>query len=124
VRPSCYRPAAGSSRPVGARPPRAWTSRSPRHDTAGNLDRSFGTDGIATTDLGGADDEAYDAALLPDGGIVVVGRTDAAGVQKTDLGIVRYGPDGAPDAGFGSGGIVKKDFFGGGDQAKRRRRPA
>lgn len=88
-----------------------------RHDSTGQLDHGFGTNGIASTDLGGADDEAYDAAALPDGGIVVVGRTDAAGVQKTDFGIVRYGPDGIPDPGFGTGGVVRTDVLGGGDQA-------
>jgi uncharacterized delta-60 repeat protein len=88
-----------------------------RHDQAGNLDQSFGADGIVTTDLGGADDEAFDAALTPDGGIVVVGRTDAAGVQKTEFGIVRYRPDGTPDPAFGTDGIVRTDVLGGGDQA-------
>jgi uncharacterized delta-60 repeat protein len=88
-----------------------------RHDASGNLDLGFGTSGIRTTDLGGADDEAYDAALTPDGGVVVVGRTDAAGLANIDFGVVRYGPDGTPDGGFGSGGIVKTDILGGGDQA-------
>jgi uncharacterized delta-60 repeat protein len=88
-----------------------------RHDPSGQLDPTFGTDGIATTDLGGDDDEAFDAALTPDGGIVAVGRTDAAGVQKADFGIVRYRPDGTTDPGFGTGGIVTTDVLGAGDQA-------
>jgi uncharacterized delta-60 repeat protein len=88
-----------------------------RHDATGQLDDSFGTDGIATTDLDGDDDEAYDAALTPDGGIVAVGRTDAAGFTKLDFGIVRYTPGGTPDQGFGAGGIVRTDILGGGDQA-------
>ena len=53
----------------------------------------------------------------PDGGIVAVGRTDAAGFTKLDFGVVRYTPDGTPDPGFGTGGIVKTDILGGGDQA-------
>jgi uncharacterized delta-60 repeat protein len=88
-----------------------------RHDSAGNLDHNFGTGGIVTTDLGGPGDEAYDAALTPDGGVVVVGATDAPGIQKQDFGIVRYKPDGTPDAGFGSSGIVTTDFFAHGDVA-------
>jgi uncharacterized delta-60 repeat protein len=88
-----------------------------RHDAAGNLDGGFGVGGIAATDLGGDDDEAYDAALLPDGGIVAVGRTDAASFTNTDFGVVRYLPDGAPNPGFGSGGVVTTDVLGGGDQA-------
>jgi uncharacterized delta-60 repeat protein len=87
-----------------------------RHDQSGNLDRSFGTDGVAATDLGGAGDEAYDAALLPDGGIIAVGRTDAAGFTKLDFGVARYRPGGTPDPGF-SGGFVRTDILGGGDQA-------
>jgi uncharacterized delta-60 repeat protein len=88
-----------------------------RHNTAGTLDRSFGTGGIAATDLGGAGDEAYDAALTPDGGIVAVGRTDAAGFTKLDFGVVRYRPDGTPDTRFDGDGIVQTDVLGGGDQA-------
>jgi uncharacterized delta-60 repeat protein len=88
-----------------------------RHNPDGSLDTSFGTNGIATTDLGGARDQAFDAALLGDGGTVAVGRTDAAGVQKTDFGIVRYNPDGTPNPAFGTGGVVTTDIRGQGDQA-------
>jgi uncharacterized delta-60 repeat protein len=83
-----------------------------RHDPSGALDGGFGANGIVTTDLGGADDEAFDAALLADGGLVVVGRTDAAGALKTAFGVVRYRPESTPDPGFGTGGIVKLGFFG------------
>jgi uncharacterized delta-60 repeat protein len=88
-----------------------------RHDAAGRLDSGFGTAGIATTDLGGNDDEAFDAAPLYDGGFVAAGRTDAKGLANIDFGVVRYTAAGAPDAGFGSGGIVKTDISGRGDQA-------
>src|SRR5262249_20806102 len=88
-----------------------------RHDPAGRLDPGFGTDGIVTTDLGGDDDEAYDAAGYPDGGIVVVGRTDAAGATRTDFGVVCHRPDGTPDPGFGTSGIVETGIFGKGAQA-------
>ncbi len=88
-----------------------------RHDARGNLDHSFGTDGIATTDLGGDDDEAYDAALL-------AGRRDRRrrphrrrGRPEERLRRRPLRADGTPDTGFGSGGIVKTDFLGGGDQA-------
>ena len=49
-----------------------------RHHPDGTLDTSFGTNGIAVTDLGGKGDKAYNAALLPDGGIVAVGVADPA----------------------------------------------
>jgi uncharacterized delta-60 repeat protein len=54
------------------------------HDPAGNFSHTV------STDLGGAGDEAHDAAALPGGGTVVVGR---AGV---DFGVVRYGAGGTP----------------------------
>ena len=83
-----------------------------RHDASGQLDTTFGSGGIASTDLGGDDDEAYDAALLPDGGIVAVGRTDARGIVNSDFGVVRYTAAGKPD-----GPVVRTDILGGGDQA-------
>ena len=83
-----------------------------RNNPDGSLDTSFGSGGVATTDLGGADDQALDAALLPDGGIVAVGRTDALGILKTAFGVVRYLPDGTPDANFDTDGIVTTPFFG------------
>ena len=89
-----------------------------RHSPSGVLDTSFGTNGIAVTDLGGKDDKAYDAALLPDGGIVAVGVADPAGFLKGDFGIVRYNPDGTPNTNFGNGGIVRTDIRGDADQAE------
>jgi uncharacterized delta-60 repeat protein len=85
-----------------------------RHDAAGRLDPGFGTGGIATTDLGGGDDEAFDAAPLADGGFVAVGRTDAQGPANIDFGVVRYTAAGAVHPGFG---IVRTDISGRGDQA-------
>ena len=87
-----------------------------RHDANGNLDTGFGTGGIVTTDLGTPTDEAFDMAAHPDGGFVVVGRTDATGSNR-DFGVVRYKADGNPDTGFGGDGIVTTDFAGQADQA-------
>src|SRR5262249_39979167 len=89
-----------------------------RHDPLGQLDPTFGTLGLTVTDLGGKDDEAQDAALMPDGGIIAVGRTDKSGTQTTDFALVRYQPDGTPDPNFGSGGIMSTDVLAGhGSQA-------
>ena len=88
-----------------------------RTNSDGTPDTSFGTGGIATTDLGGAADKAHDAALTPDGGIVAVGETDAPGIQKQDFAVVRYLPDGEPDAAFDGDGVVTTDFSGHGDIA-------
>lgn len=88
-----------------------------RHDPSGNLDSSFGSGGIATTDFGGAGDEAHDAALMADGGIIAVGETDAPGIQKQDFAVARYRPDGTLDSSFGTGGIATTDFGGHGHVA-------
>ncbi len=88
-----------------------------RHDASGNLDHTFGSGGIATTDLGGADDQALDAAGLPDGGIVAVGETDAAGIQKQQFALVRYTANGTLNTSFGTGGKVTTNFTGRGDVA-------
>jgi uncharacterized delta-60 repeat protein len=88
-----------------------------RHDANGNLDPSFGTGGIATTPLGGNDDKARDAALLPDGGFVAVGQADPAGLANVDFGVVRYTADGHPDPSFNSTGVETTDIAGRGDVA-------
>jgi len=87
-----------------------------RHDSHGNLDTSFGTGGIVTTNLGTASDEAFDMAADPNGGFVVVGRSDATGTNR-DFGVVRYTDEGKPDARFDGDGIVTTDFAGQPDQA-------
>ena len=38
-------------------------------------------------------------------------------MQRPDSGRVRYRPDGTLDPSFGTGGIVRTDLFGHGDQA-------
>ena len=88
-----------------------------RHDNAGNLDPTFGVGGVATTDLGGNDDKARDAALLPDGGFVAVGQADPSGLANTDFGIARYTPDGQPSPAFPAGGFVTTDLSGRDDAA-------
>lgn len=75
-----------------------------RYDIHGNLDASFGGSGIVTTDLGGYD-IAQTLALQPDGKIVVGGYSNSS-----LFALVRYNPDGALDASFGSGGIVVTDL--------------
>jgi uncharacterized delta-60 repeat protein len=80
--------------------------------TPSGLDTTFGTDGIATTSLGGTDDEATDAALLSDGGFVAVGHSDVHGIPDTGFGVARYTADGHPAPGFGASGFVTTDLTG------------
>ncbi len=87
------------------------------YDATGNVDPNFGTGGIATTPIGGADDGAFDAADDRDGGFVAVGRTDAAGLINTDFAVARYTADGKPNPAFPAGGFVTTDVAGRGDGA-------
>jgi uncharacterized delta-60 repeat protein len=74
-----------------------------RLDTNGFLDSSFSGDGIAVESLG-ADDAAMSILVLPDGKIVVGGRSGG------DSALVRYSVNGTLDAGFGTGGKLIRDF--------------
>jgi uncharacterized delta-60 repeat protein len=81
-----------------------------RYRRDGRLDRSFGTDGLVRTVVGGSS-VANDGVVQRDGRIIVVG---CAGEQRHDCGgdlaLVRYDADGSLDAKFGNGGIVRTSF--------------
>ncbi|HEX5124276.1 MAG TPA: delta-60 repeat domain-containing protein [Rhodanobacteraceae bacterium] len=76
----------------------------------GSLDTTFNGTGYAVTPFAltgpGGDlfDQCNAVAVDADGSIVAAGVTDEAGPPHVAL--ARYTADGAPDAGFGSGGIV------------------
>ena len=67
----------------------------------GDLDPTFGTDGIVQTNVG-SPSGANDLVIQPDGKIVVVGSPPYGG----NMALARYLPDGSLDPTFGSGGIV------------------
>lgn len=71
-----------------------------RYDAFGDLDRSFGTEGRVTTDVGSADDAAYGVVVQPTGKVVVAGGGGSSAF------VLRYGVDGTPDPTFGVGGRV------------------
>jgi uncharacterized delta-60 repeat protein len=72
----------------------------------GSLDTTFDGDGTATIDFGPLADLAGDAALQPDGKIVVAGSTQAGG----DVAVARINANGSPDTTFGSAGKATIDF--------------
>jgi uncharacterized delta-60 repeat protein len=88
-----------------------------RFDSAGNLDLSFGTNGLAETRLGGADDKAFAAARRQDDRFIAVGQADPAGLANTDFGVMAYTADGQPDFTFATGGFRTTDIAGFGDVA-------
>jgi uncharacterized delta-60 repeat protein len=74
-----------------------------RFNDNGTADSSFGSGGMATTPLGSGDGLGG-IALQGDGKIVVGGRSVIT--NRNTLCVLRYNPDGTPDAGFGSGGVT------------------
>ena len=82
----------------------------------GQLDETFGDDGVVTTDLAGGNDEATSIAVQLDGGIVVAGRV-FPGISALSeigtparIGVVRLNADGSFDESFGSFGQVIVDI--------------
>jgi uncharacterized delta-60 repeat protein len=72
-----------------------------RWDTNGNLDASFGTQGIVTMDFGYFDD-AEMVRVQPDGKLLVAGEVLIN--NHPFIGLVRYNSDGSVDGTFGVGG--------------------
>ncbi|HEY3240107.1 MAG TPA: delta-60 repeat domain-containing protein [Acidimicrobiia bacterium] len=76
--------------------------------TPGELDVTFGTGGVQTTNFGGTYDWAYAAAVQPDDHILAAGVSNSQGTY--DFALARYTPDRALDPTFGDGGTVTTDF--------------
>jgi uncharacterized delta-60 repeat protein len=76
-----------------------------RFDTAGNLDNTFGINGttLAWPSAGLGWDQAFRAAVQPDGEIVVAGGTS----QATGFYVGRFDATGTLDPTFGTGGVVR-----------------
>lgn len=76
-----------------------------RYNTNGSLDTSFDSDGMATADFGGGFELALAMAILPDGKIVVGGRSSPDGFQ-TDFALARFNTNGSLDTSFDGDGKV------------------
>src|SRR5712671_4139195 len=80
---------------------------------AGDLDATFGTGGMVTTDISRSTDIANAVAVQADGKLVVVGLTYKQNdFSDEDFVVTRYNPDGTLDTTFGRGGKVRTDFPG------------
>jgi len=79
-----------------------------RFNPDGTLDSGFGTGGEVAMPLDADVSLGADAALQPDGKIVVAGRINV-GVDRTDVVVLRFNPNGSPDPSFGSNGQVVTD---------------
>ncbi|WP_329316775.1 calcium-binding protein (plasmid) [Streptomyces sp. NBC_01278] len=88
-----------------------------RYDTDGSLDSGFAGDGTVTSDFGGGSHSANAVAIQPsDGKIVVAGTTEVIAEEGGGccfFSVARYNTNGSLDTGFGDGGLVRVDEFGG-----------
>jgi len=87
-----------------------------RYFPDGSPDNSFDTDGKVTTDFNGYDDRIRDAALQPDGKIVVAGHT--SDLTSNNFALARYLTDGTLDNTFSFDGKVTTAFSGVSDGAQ------
>ncbi|HEU4688354.1 MAG TPA: Calx-beta domain-containing protein, partial [Vicinamibacterales bacterium] len=87
-----------------------------RLNTNGTPDDSFGTGGIAVTDITTRGDTARSVALQADGKIVVAGSSNNQ--VNPNFAAVRYNTNGTPDASFATASILSVDFFGFTDSAE------
>lgn len=76
-----------------------------RWNANGTIDESFGTSGHVHIAIGTAYDFATSVVIQADGRIVIGGYTQVGSTYQ--FGLVRLNPDGSPDTGFGTGGIVR-----------------
>jgi uncharacterized delta-60 repeat protein len=75
-----------------------------RYDSSGALDTSFDGDGKLTTAIGSSHDRILDAALQPDGKIVVSAATHNG--ANLDVAVLRYDANGSLDPSFDGDGIA------------------
>lgn len=86
-----------------------------RYKTNGSVDSSFGSYGIAETQIGIAGSNANSAALQQDGKIIVVGISYLA--STTAVAVARYNSNGNLDSSFGTNGTVVTSIGVNGDGA-------
>jgi uncharacterized delta-60 repeat protein len=86
-----------------------------RYRSDGKLDSSFGTAGVATTDLGSPVEQATDVKIDANGRIVVSGTTGKD--NDAVFGVVRYKPNGFHDPSFSDDGVVTTNIGIGPDHA-------
>jgi uncharacterized delta-60 repeat protein len=86
-----------------------------RYDNSGNLDATFGQNGLVTTDFSGNDDTGNAIAIDSSNRIVVAGFATING--NANFALARYDNSGNLDATFGQNGLVSTDFSGNYDTA-------
>jgi uncharacterized delta-60 repeat protein len=87
-----------------------WDISLIRYTTDGNLDSTFGSNGIVTADVGGSVDYAYSVIIQSDGKIVVAGSSYTCCPYASDFSLSRYNSSGVLDSTFDFDGKVITDF--------------
>ena len=85
-----------------------------RYNTNGSLDTTFGTNGIATTNVTTGNNSYANATsciVQPDGKIIASGKGNLGGGHDV-MALVRYNGNGLVDTAFGTAGIVTTDAGG------------
>src|SRR5262245_54686571 len=77
----------------------------------GDLDQTFGLNGVTFTDFSAAGAGAT-GIVLSDNKIVVAGSVSFGSDAAVDFSLARYNDDGTLDSSFGTGGLVTTDFEG------------
>jgi len=89
-----------------------------RFSADGDLDMTFGSDGIALSDVGGVDG-AFALSVREDDSIAVAGSSFSEATSKTVMAVALFTPDGDEDQSFGMNGKATVAFGGdGGDVAQ------
>ncbi|MHB1036579.1 MAG: golvesin C-terminal-like domain-containing protein [Pirellulales bacterium] len=85
-----------------------------RYDDEGNLDPTFGVNGMVVTDFSGASDYATAVTVQTNGSVLQ--KIVVAGFSNGDFAVARYHPNGSLDIDFGTAG-KQTTSFGGNDYA-------
>jgi uncharacterized delta-60 repeat protein len=80
-----------------------------RFDTTGNLDTTFGTQGLINLNLNNVDDEFFDLVIAPDHSLILSGFTTTPGSLDYHLLLMKFDAQGAADEHFGIQGKVILD---------------
>ena len=83
-----------------------------RYSSAGVLDTSFGTNGVATLNSGSLSFLLKSVAIDFMGNIVLGGRAEGLSASQRDFGAARFTPAGFQDSSFGGDGFVTAGFAG------------
>ncbi|MEQ6342167.1 MAG: Ig-like domain-containing protein [Gammaproteobacteria bacterium] len=87
-----------------------WDFALARYNQDGTLDKTFGIDGVVTTDIGSGLHNLANAMAIDSAGRIVLAGYVAKNNTDYDFALVRYTRDGLLDTAFGASGIENTNF--------------